>query len=140
MIEFRVEGRPAPKGSRMQGYTKSGKGYTYPASKHEKPWVDAVKNATQVAMRHHPPVPPPYAVDLEILIATVRRPRYTYPVVPDIDKVARATIDGMVNGGALCDDSHVTALTVTKRYVRPDEAPGAYARFWSLAASEQILI
>jgi Holliday junction resolvase RusA-like endonuclease len=140
MIEIRVEGRPAPKGSRIVGITKNGDTYTRAASKFEKPWMDAVKKATQTVMRHHRPVPPPYEVELEILVATVRTPRYAYPVRPDIDKVARATIDGMVNGGALSDDSHVTALTVSKRYVTPGEAPGCYARFKSLAATEQVLI
>jgi Holliday junction resolvase RusA-like endonuclease len=135
VIELDVEGRPAPKGSRIAARTKGGRSYTYPASRFEKPWVDAVKGVTMIVMRHHATLEPPYAVELEFRISPACKPRYLYPVQSDLDKLVRATLDGLVRGNALKDDSHVTVLTASKRYVRDGEPPGVHARFMSLAAS-----
>lgn len=134
MIEIDVEGRPAPKGSRLTGVSKSGNSYTYPASKFEKPWVEAVKRQTQIAMRHHEQPAPPYAIELEFRLYEPNNHRYDYPPTPDIDKLARAVIDGLEQGGALANDKHVTALTAVKRYVRQDESPGVHTTITSLAA------
>lgn len=138
MISVDVEGRPAPKGSRITGTTKRGDTYTYPASKYEKPWIDAVKFATQIVMRHHAMPEPPYHVELEFRLSKPRQRRYEFPPVPDLDKLARATIDGLVAGKALRDDRFVTSMTASKRYVRQNETPGVHAGFESLAASEAI--
>lgn len=139
MISIEVEGRPAPKGSRISKISKSGHSYTYPASKYEAPWVDAVKKATQVVMRHHTTPAPPYALDLELRIKRpVNRARYEWPSGADLDKLARAVIDGLVSGGALEDDRHVTDLTVHKRYVRENELPGVHAIVTRPAASGQV--
>lgn len=135
VIEIRVEGRVAPKGSRLTGVSKTGNTYTYPASRFEKPWIDAVKKATQVVMRHHDLPAAPYSVDLEIVVVNPIHARYSYPVRGDIDKLARSTLDGLVQGGGISDDAHVTVLTVIKRYADGDETPGVYARIKSLAAS-----
>jgi len=131
VIEVEVEGRPAPKGSRIQGVTKSGKQYTRPASRYEAPWVAAVKRATQIVVRHATPIEPPYAVELEIRIQKAKNRRkgaVAWPTVGDVDKLARSTIDGLAKGGALEDDRHVTALTVRKRFTRREETPGVTAR------------
>jgi Holliday junction resolvase RusA-like endonuclease len=134
VIAVDVDGRPAPKGSRITGTSKAGNTYTYPASKYEKPWVDAVKGATQIVMRHYAMPEPPYRVDLEFRLAKPRQRRYEFPPVPDIDKLARATVDGLVAGKALRDDRFVTILTATKRYVRPGESPGVHAEIESVPA------
>lgn len=136
MISVDVEGRPAPKGSRILGKTKTGVSYTRPASKYEKPWVDAVKAETQIVMRHRAPIPMPYVIELEFRLQPPKRNRRTHPwpTAHDLDKLARSTIDGLVQGGALSDDRHVTALTVSKRYAEPDETPGVHARIGENAA------
>jgi endodeoxyribonuclease RusA len=48
-------------------------------------------------------------------------------VVPDLDKITRALLDGL-NGVAYADDKQVTALLVTKGYASPLERPGVTAR------------
>jgi Holliday junction resolvase RusA-like endonuclease len=126
VIQIEAEGRPAPKGSRIMGHTKTGKSYTRPASKFEKPWVDAVKVAAQIVMRHHAMPEPPYDVALHFYIARPNNPRYGWPVKGDIDKLARAALDGLVAGGAIRDDRHVTALTVTTAWATA-RAPGVVA-------------
>lgn len=129
MISIDVEGRPAPKGSRISARTKAGKSYTYPASKYERPWVLAVKEATQVVMRHHAQPEPPYTVELEFRLVEPKphARRAKHPTMHDLDKLARAAIDGLVAGGALSDDRHVTCLTATKRYLTAGESAGMSA-------------
>jgi Holliday junction resolvase RusA-like endonuclease len=126
VIVVEVEGRPAPKGSRNSATTKSGKSYTYPASTFEKPWVGAVAEATRQIMRHAVAVEKPYRVELEFKL---RKGKYAgrahpWPTVHDLDKLSRAVIDGLVRGGAMEDDRHVTALTARKRWAEPEEDQG----------------
>lgn len=137
MIELDVEGRPAPKGSRIAGKTKSGKPYTYPASTYEKPWISAVKRETQVVMRHHETLEPPYHVELEFRLKPPQRSRKTvdWPTAHDLDKLARCVLDGLVAGRAIEDDRHVTALTASKRFVRQGEATGVHATITNPAAN-----
>lgn len=132
MTELRVEvtGRPAPKGSRIASKTKKGKFYTYPASRHEAPWVKAVAEATQIVMRHHDTPEPPYRVDLALRIARPIRgapSAYPWPTQHDIDKLARAVIDGLVKGRAMSDDRHIVDLTVRKEFVSNGGEPGVIA-------------
>jgi Holliday junction resolvase RusA-like endonuclease len=136
VITIEVEGRPAPKGSRIMGHTKAGQSYTRPASKFEKPWVDAVKQAAQIVMRHHSMPDPPYDVDLYFYLQRPANPRYGWPVKADIDKLARAALDGLVQGGAIRDDKHVTALTVKTAWATA-RAPGVTAH---IRRAESMLI
>lgn len=131
MIQLRVHGRPAPKGSRIRGTTKDGRSFTRPASKYEKPWVDAVKQAAQIAMRHHEMLPPPYAIELEFVLSGPKKVsdrRYEWPTDSDLDKLDRAVIDGLVQGGVISDDRHVTRLTTSKRFCAPGEPSGVIAQ------------
>lgn len=126
-LRIRAEGRPAPKGSRNVKTTRAGKTYTYAASRFEKPWVDAVKAATELVMRHHDPLPPPYVLDLQILIERSSKPTHEWPSKHDLDKLARAVVDGLVAGKAISDDRHVTELHTTKRFADDGEPPGVIA-------------
>ena len=51
-----------------------------------------------------------------------------HSVKPDIDKIVRATLDGLVAGGALRDDSRVASLVAEKLEV--DGWTGARIRLW----------
>jgi Holliday junction resolvase RusA-like endonuclease len=124
VARVRAEGRPAPKGSRIQGRDKAGRSYTRPASKYEKPWVDAVKEAAELQARHVT-VTPPYVVDVQIYVqATKHKPAHWWPAQSDVDKLARAVIDGLVFGGAIDDDRNVAELHAVKRFCEPGEPPG----------------
>lgn len=124
MFEVFVEGRAAPKGSRIQGTTKTGRSYTYPASKFEKPWTEAVKAEVQIAMRHATPMAPPYRIELEFVLDRPRQPHHPWPTKSDLDKLERCVIDGIVQGKGISDDRHVTALTSSKRFADPGERQG----------------
>lgn len=127
-----VEGRPAPKGSRIAGKTKAGKSYTYPASTYERGWVAEVTEATKLVMRHRQTLPPPYAVQLVFHMPKGKKAKYPWPPTPDLDKLARAVIDGLVKGAAMVDDRHVCALTATKQFAVAGQTVGVHAEVRTL--------
>lgn len=104
-----VSGRPAPKGSRVTATTKDGRTYTRPASKYEKPWIEAVAHATAGE-----PMIPPYRVVLRFRLPRPKKPAHPWVAGPDVDKLARSTIDGLVRGGVLTDDRYVLSLDASK--------------------------
>jgi crossover junction endodeoxyribonuclease RusA len=116
-VSFRVPGTPAPKGSRIPGRRKDGSIFTRPASKGEKPWVEAV---ALIARGHRPagnkPLAPPYVIELVFVMPRPQRPKYEWPTMGDVDKLERSTLDGLVRGGLLLDDRHVTDLHSSKRF------------------------
>ena len=134
-IVVEVEGRPAPKGSRIAGKTKSGKAYTYPASKFEAPWVARVAEDTRQTMRHERDLQMPYAVDLTFRLHKGRYAgrAHPWPTTHDLDKLARAVIDGLVRGGALEDDRHLVELHCRKDWAPSDVQEGVRAEIRSLS-------
>src|SRR4051812_6023408 len=79
VVRVAVDGRPAPKGSRVYGRTKTGNTFTRPASKYELPWVETVAKTTQVAMCHHAQPEPPYAVELVFRLQAPKKNRREMP-------------------------------------------------------------
>jgi Holliday junction resolvase RusA-like endonuclease len=125
-LNVRVYGRPAPKGSRNYGVTRQGKLRTWPASKFEEPWTRAVADATREALRHASQLEAPYEVTLEFYVAPPihKRKGHDWPSQHDLDKLARTVIDGLVRGGAMSDDRHVTRLVAEKRWASCSEDAG----------------
>lgn len=125
-----VHGKPAPQGSkRLVGH-----GVLIESSKHVKPWRTAVAFAVADAIRAAQAGPASanaaWAVDL---IFTMQRPRNHFrggkhadelradaprapAVTPDLDKLIRSTLDGLADGGAVPNDSHVVELHAVKTY------------------------
>jgi crossover junction endodeoxyribonuclease RusA len=119
MVELRllVHGtEPGPQGSKRH----VGNGRLIEASKKVAPWRAAVAIAVQRAwLDYHGFIvfDGPVQVDITFWLprpATVKRELPTVP--PDIDKLCRSTLDGLVQGGALKDDSLVVILRAKKRY------------------------
>ena len=109
------------------GHTKQGKAYTYPASKFEAPWVKAVADETRVVMRHQQTPDPPYHVAMKLRIARGPKSVHPWPTQHDVDKLARAVIDGLVKGKAMVDDRHVVSLSIAKDYAEDGEREGVIA-------------
>jgi Holliday junction resolvase RusA-like endonuclease len=109
---FTVEGTPAPKGSRTAGVTKAGKPYLRPASKREKPWTELVSKAAALEV----PLPPPYEIEIRFRFASAAKPVHPYPSRSDLDKLVRCAVDGLMFGGLIEDDRHVTRLVASKEY------------------------
>lgn len=60
----------------------------------------------------------------------LRRPWHTKK--PDIDKLTRAVLDGIVNGQVMHSDSQVCRLEVTKFVAAEGEPAGVHIRLWEL--------
>jgi crossover junction endodeoxyribonuclease RusA len=124
-----VRGTPAPQGSKRH----VGKGRMVEMSKAVGPWREAVRAETQRAMNGDKPIDGPVLVIIRFYLA---RPRGHYrtgrnahllkdsapmfPVGrPDIDKLARAVLDGITTGGAWLDDAQAVHLDAVKLYGQP---------------------
>ena len=143
VITIRVNGIPAPQGSKRH----VGKGRMVEQSKAVGPWREAVRSEVQRVK--------PAVGDIEnrewmsfihgcrvsvVFVfprpashygsgknaGTVRQSAPHRPAVrPDLDKLVRSTLDGLVMGNALRDDAHVVSLTASKIYADDGAEPGA---------------
>lgn len=50
---------------------------------------------------------------------------YWHSQAPDVDKLARSTLDGLTQAGVIADDKYVSILHAQKKYADRDIAPGA---------------
>jgi crossover junction endodeoxyribonuclease RusA len=123
-----VRGLPAPQGSKRH----VGGGRMIEQSKAVGPWREAVRAETQHAMarEHWRTLTGPVQVALTFRMT---RPKGHYRTgrnatllrdgapgrpagKPDLDKLARAVLDGLTAGGAWKDDSQVVVLVAEKLY------------------------
>jgi crossover junction endodeoxyribonuclease RusA len=137
-VIIRVSGRPAPQGSKRH----VGNGRMVEMSKAVGPWREAVRAETQTEMwtqgRAGRPMEGPVAVRLRFWLtrpashygtgrnkAVVKASAPRRPAGrPDVDKLARAVLDGLTMGGAFADDSQVVELQASKWYVNGGDAAG----------------
>jgi crossover junction endodeoxyribonuclease RusA len=124
-----VRGIPAPQGSKRH----VGGGRMVEQSKAVGPWREAVRAQTQQAMESPDPsgwierfegpvsvfinfyLPRPKSLPKKVTLHAKR---------PDLDKLGRAVLDGLTDGGAWLDDSQVNRLMLTKHYATEQIAPG----------------
>lgn len=120
--EFSVDGIPVSQGSKTiaQG---GGKTWMRDANaKKLKPWRERVAQAADLGVTFDCPV----KVFAYFDMPRPKRPKFERPATkPDVDKLARALLDGMTDGGLLKDDSRVVDLHVVQRY---SESPGVWVR------------
>lgn len=122
---FTVVGDPIPQGS-LRAFARRGGGRPIVTADNAKtrPWKDAVTWAASEARRFT--ATEPVAVELHFVL---RRPKGhsgkrgllpsapTYHgTKPDIDKLARAVLDALVEAQVIVDDSLVAILNVAKGY------------------------
>lgn len=128
-----VRGIPAPQGSKRYVGASGGKGRMVESSKAVGPWREAVRAEVQRAAENT--IVGPVAVEL---IVWTPRPKGHYGAKgllpsaparpagrPDLDKLARAILDGVVAGGAIGDDAQIVALFAAKVYANEENPPGA---------------
>lgn len=133
-LRIGVRGMPAPQGSKRH----VGGGRMVEMSKAVGPWREAVRGETQRAMTagpdhtgENPDTMPPLEGALAVSIAfLLPRPKSAprsrrFPAGrPDIDKLARAVLDGLTDGGAWLDDGQVVKLQLGKFYAEAGDTPG----------------
>lgn len=124
MIKITVDGTPAPQGSKVRNRA----GAIYESNKAVAPWREAVRAETQRAAGR----PLTGAVYARIVFrlarpkghygtgrnaAAVKASAPDYPHgKPDLDKLARAVLDGLTAGGAWTDDAQVVSMEAYKVY------------------------
>jgi crossover junction endodeoxyribonuclease RusA len=132
-----VHGTPAPQGSK----TRTRYGLRDDNADRLKPWRQSVTWAARDAMTATgwQTATGPLHVDLTLVFARPKghhgtgrnadRVRPSAPVwpatKPDIDKCARAILDGLTDAGVWRDDAQVVTLTAGKSYCLPGGVPGA---------------
>lgn len=112
-VAFSVEGLPIPQGSKT---VAKGGGKTWLRDANAirlKPWRAKIAAAADTGESFDCPV----VVFAVFYLPKPQRPRWLLPgVKPDVDKLARALLDGMKDGGLLAEDSRVVDLHAVKRY------------------------
>jgi crossover junction endodeoxyribonuclease RusA len=131
-VHIRVTGRPAPQGSKRH----VGGGRMIEQSKAVGPWREAIRaevqrsgmtmidGAASVSITFILPRPRShYGTGRNAGVLAARAPRYPSGK-PDIDKLARAVLDGLTMGGAFADDAQVVTLNAGKVYGLLGDASG----------------
>jgi crossover junction endodeoxyribonuclease RusA len=120
-----VRGTPAPQGSKRH----VGGGRMIEMSKAVGPWREAVRSQTQIRVDKagYLRFTGPLAVSIDFYLP---RPKSApksalWPAKrPDLDKLARAVLDGLTDGGAWEDDGQVVKLQLVKHYADANNLPG----------------
>lgn len=125
-------GTPAPQGSKRAFGSR-----LVEVSKNVKPWKAAIKSAAD--LKPAEPMDGELSVRITFLM---QRPLLHYGTgknkevlrptapkwhshAPDVDKLARSTLDGLTQAGVIADDKYVCILHAQKKYADRDIAPGA---------------
>jgi crossover junction endodeoxyribonuclease RusA len=122
VITVTVHGLPAAQGSKRH----VGGGRMVEMSKALAPWREAVRAETQHTMNGQPPLEGPLRLAVTFYLPRpkghtgargLRPSAPVWPAVrPDLDKCARAAMDGMGAGGAYLDDAQIVELGAAKVY------------------------
>jgi Holliday junction resolvase RusA-like endonuclease len=132
---FTVDGIAVPQGS-MKGYVRGGHAVLTSDNPNLGAWRQGVAERARQAMLGMAPCPEPVQGAMDFYLP---RPRGHYgtgknagtlragaPVLhtkkPDVDKLARAVLDGMT-GIVFLDDAQVWSLALAKHYVNPGDPP-----------------
>jgi crossover junction endodeoxyribonuclease RusA len=122
-VRIEVAGIPAPQGSKRH----VGGGRMVEQSRAVGPWREAVRANTEEVVAAYPDTDEGtgYAfVGPVTVVIKFRLPRpksapasVTMPAKrPDLDKLCRAVLDGLTDGGAFADDGQVVSLVAYKRF------------------------
>lgn len=133
-MTFAVYGRPAPKGSKRAIPLRNGRTFLKEQSPRYQEWIEAVKAATRDAMGNNawgsPDREAPVSVTVTFLF---QRPKSHFGTgrnagmvkasapafmtqTPDVDKLLRSTLDGLVVAGAVVDDRQFVRVETTKMW------------------------
>lgn len=109
---FEVSGTPITQGSMSVFRGK----IVHQKSRELTAWRNAINEACRAIME---PLDGPVAVDVTFRLQAPRSVQRAVPHVrPDVDKLARAALDGLT-GAAFADDAQVVRLTAAKEYGLP---------------------
>ena len=129
-VSLTVIGRPAPQGSKtFLGTSRAGRPIMRESSRGVAPWREAVAfHAHRTLIRDcDGPFTGPVAVRVNFAWPRPKRAfrdPHEWPVTyPDTDKLLRSTLDALVMGGLIRDDSIAVSVEGVKRYTRLATCP-----------------
>lgn len=135
-VAFTVTGVPAPQGSK-RAFIRGGRPVLVEASAKVRPWRDAVRHEAADAMNGAVPFDGPIQVTITFMLPKPGSVRRYHPTVrPDIDKLARATLDGLTDGGVWRDDAQVVHMDVRKEY---GATPGAHVTVGQIPLPDNVI-
>ena len=115
VVEFFIPGTPVQQGSKS-GFSRVGSTsvqMTDQNAKTLKPWRQTVATHADRGVTFDCPL----SVELTFVMPRPKRPRWDVPAVkPDVDKLARAVLDGLTDGGLIADDARVVRLLCVEEY------------------------
>lgn len=134
VIEFFVEGTPAPQGShkavidRHSGRAIVVDGGTAETKRRHREWRKAVTIAAREVAQgiEDAPLDEPLSFAGIFTIAPIATDRYRtrHATTPDTDKLVRAVWDSLKDSGLIADDSRFFSIDVQALYARPGEPTG----------------
>lgn len=112
MIDFWVDGEPAPQGSKKH----VGHGRMVEVSKKLPAWRRAVEDAARHAYEGTP-IDRPVTVQADFFMPKPAKPKFPIPATaPDTDKLCRALGDCLERAGVLRNDARIVRWVATKRF------------------------
>lgn len=122
MIQFKVFGVPVPQGSKRQFLVNGKPRMVEAAGSRHATWRDQVATAAHLAYHEHGQQTGPLGVTIDARFpmpasrkaADRKRGWMWKTTAPDIDKLARAVLDGLQESGLIVNDSNVVRLFVYK--------------------------
>jgi crossover junction endodeoxyribonuclease RusA len=129
-MRIEVAGIPAPQGSKRH----VGGGRMVEQSRAVGPWREAVRAETQRSRGTTSITAGPVVIELTFRLPRPRSApaRVKSPAKrPDLDKLCRAVLDGLVAGGAIADDGQVVQIHALKQFADSDHPPGCIIYVWS---------
>lgn len=138
MIAIRVEGRPAPQGSK----TKGAHGGMREASIYLAPWRAKVRNTAHYhlnALGFQTDVRPYFRGAVVVRrLEFIMLAEQQLDGKPDLDKLTRAVFDALTYAGLWADDGLVVRIErLSERHALPGEPPGCYIEVEPFQETEQ---
>lgn len=113
-VRFWIPGTPVPQGSKTAFVVGRRAVVTDQNKAKLKPWRAIVAAHADRGVTFTGPV----TVEASFFLPRPQRPRFARPAVkPDIDKLLRALLDGLTDGGLIDDDARVVNLHAEKYYI-----------------------
>lgn len=154
-IGFFVPGTPRSAGSKIPMRSKHGKMYVMDSTGAKtKHWRASVVFFAHEAMKEADlkRFDGPVRVDADFILDRPNihydskkrlRPQapFWHSKIPDIDKLARAVSDALMDAGVFKDDAQIADMRVTKRYLNSNDiSHGVWIKVYSISQSNRLLV
>lgn len=127
-VKFFAPGEPATQGSK-NAYLRHGKITLVETNKKLATWRHTIVTIA-AAQQHKIPAGTPVCLTVEFVLPRTKamgtKPAPPMVQKPDLDKLARATGDGLTQAGIIADDNQINEMHLYKRRAQHGEETGAH--------------